>query len=214
MDLTQVFHDTYTKTKSIPIKVYKCTDYNVSVDNINCITCIINLRKEFPDKKICLLNFANGTNPGGGVTDGARAQEEDICRTTNLYHSLKRIEYPIKSNEIIVSENVKLIKNALYQDIVPINIDYVLTKDATVTRGEFDEREAYQRINLILSTAYKLKIDILVLGAFGCGVFRNPPERVSCIFKELLKIYNFDKVIFAILEKGNKLNDIFKDILH
>ena len=34
------------------------------------------------------LNFANGINPGGGFLDGARAQEETLCRSSALYLTL------------------------------------------------------------------------------------------------------------------------------
>lgn len=35
--------------------------------------------------RTAILNFASPTSPGGGVTRGISAQEEDICRCTNLY---------------------------------------------------------------------------------------------------------------------------------
>ena len=39
-------------------------------------------------KKVCVLNFASATNPGGGVVNGSSAQEESICRCTTLYPCL------------------------------------------------------------------------------------------------------------------------------
>ena len=43
-------------------------------------------------KKVCVLNFASATNPGGGVVHGASAQEEAICRSSTLYPCLDRRE--------------------------------------------------------------------------------------------------------------------------
>lgn len=37
---------------------------------------------------VMVLNFAAASNPGGGVTYGARAQEESLCRCSTLYNCL------------------------------------------------------------------------------------------------------------------------------
>lgn len=222
MDLVKVFNDTFQKTLNKPVNArkFKFVEYSndIEVLNINCIDAVINVRQKYPKYKIGLLNFANGTNRGGGVTIGAIAQEEDICRTTNLYNSLLQVEYPIKSDQIIVSQDIKLIKNSKYYLIDDeINIDYIITKDALIAEGSFTldmYEETEKRIEMILKTAHSLKIDVLILGAFGCGAFRNPHESIAYIFHKYLKKYKFKKVIFAILEKNtNILNNTFKDIL-
>ncbi len=41
---------------------------------------------------VLVLNLANPFNPGGGVRNGARAQEEDLCRKSSLLFSLKNKE--------------------------------------------------------------------------------------------------------------------------
>lgn len=59
-----------------------------------------------------------------------------------------------------------------------------------------------ERISLIIFTAAKYKITHLILGAFGCGAFRNDPDIVSDSFYDVLinrwMVSFFDKVMFAI----------------
>lgn len=43
----------------------------------------------YAGKKVCVLNFASATNPGGGVIKGSSAQEEAISRCSTLYPNLK-----------------------------------------------------------------------------------------------------------------------------
>jgi len=50
-------------------------------------------------------------------------------------------------------------------------------------------------------------VDNLILGAFGCGAFNNPPKLVAEIFRKLLideryAMY-FEKVVFAIKKTGD-----------
>ena len=40
-------------------------------------------------ERVLALNFANGIHPGGGFLNGARAQEEVLCRYSALYATLE-----------------------------------------------------------------------------------------------------------------------------
>ena len=61
-----------------------------------------------------------------------------------------------------------------------------------------------KRIEFILKIAADQGAEILILGAFGCGVFGQAPAEVANVFKEFLRNeFNgcFKKVIFAIPDK-------------
>ena len=77
----------------------------------------------YKDKKVCVLNFASASNPGGGVTNGASAQEECLCRTSTLYFSLntkemwdefygphRRMRNPLHNDDIIYTPDVVVFK--------------------------------------------------------------------------------------------------------
>ena len=59
-----------------------------------------------------------------------------------------------------------------------------------------------KRIDMILSIAIQFGHRHLVLGAWGCGVFKNDPVVVAELFKSALlkKSQSFDTVIFAVLD--------------
>lgn len=83
---TQVFYEDdypafdFTKTR----------DMVVTVSGDRSFQAAMRLKKEYPDAKVAVMNFANAFHAGGGVTKGASAQEESLCRTSTLYPLLYR----------------------------------------------------------------------------------------------------------------------------
>jgi uncharacterized protein (TIGR02452 family) len=64
-----------------------------------------------------------------------------------------------------------------------------------------------EKIRTILRIAGKYKHNCLVLGAFGCGAYANPPNHMAELFKEVLFENEFIKVfkiiVFSIFEDHN-----------
>lgn len=64
------------------------------------------------------------------------------------------------------------------------------------------------RVRNIFECAIDNSVDILVLGAFGCGAFQNPPYQMARAFCEIIrkeKYYStFSVIAFAIPEDGGK----------
>ncbi len=62
----------------------------ITVSGCRSFEAAMKLHADNPDSKIAVMNFANAFHAGGGVTAGASAQEECLCRTSTLYPLLYR----------------------------------------------------------------------------------------------------------------------------
>ncbi len=69
-----------------------------------------------------------------------------------------------------------------------------------------------ERIQCALCVAREHDCEILMLGAFGCGAFKNDPREVAGIFKKEMLPYQDMELIFPI-PSGGKNYDVFSDVL-
>jgi uncharacterized protein (TIGR02452 family) len=179
------------------------------------------------------LNFASARNPGGGVANGARAQEESLARSTALYASLVRCpefyEYHRAERSLLYSDRV------IWSPRVPVLCDDrgdrlaeppavgFLTCAAPnrrmIERNGVESAEEIPgvltaRARGVLSVAAHHGVDVLVLGAWGCGVFGNRPQEVAAAFAEHLRgdfAGVFERVVFAILDRDGGVREAFGD---
>lgn len=177
---------------------------------------------KYSNDKCAALNFASFKYPGGGFIRGSIAQEEALCHDSFLYNVLSADKFKnmyadnrLKENQNhglytnfgIYSPNILFEKkHTTFGPIihkVKCNIITVAAPNLSVYHNGEDANyinTMYKRIKFVLDIAKKHNNDTLILGAFGCGVFKNDPTFVSTVFKELLNsgYYNFKKVIFAV----------------
>ena len=187
-------------------------------------------------EKVAVLNFASSTNPGGGVVNGAGAQEECLCRISTLYFTLdtdenwkrfynphRKARTPLHNDDILYTKNITVFKSdTTSPKLLPENEWYdvdVITCAAPNLRenpsnrynlGDVNQRlilnneELYslheKRDSRIFDAAASQNVDVLVLGAFGCGAFMNDPKVVAKVMLSLAKKYaHFFKTIeFAV----------------
>jgi uncharacterized protein (TIGR02452 family) len=187
----------------------KVTSYKTSIRvlNYDCLECGIKFEKLNP----VVLNLADCVFPGGAVASGSGAQEESIFRATDIQRTLhlQTGYYPLKDIETIYSPSVRVIKNrdGTYKShpntvavITAPGIRMPILKDGKMTN---DDMELLRRkIRMILNIAYKHNHKCVVLGAMGCGAWRNPPKCVAKCFKEVLPEYDgmFRCILFAVLK--------------
>lgn len=177
------------------------------------------------NKEILVLNFANPVNPGGGVRDGALAQEEDLCRKSSLLLSLeskaaeayygynRSLHSYMSSDAAIITPKAEIIKDENGDYLEETEIVSVITCAAPIVcRGLGGMREDQylsifeKRILGILKCAAYCGYENLVLGAFGCGAFGNDARVVSDLFYKVLAEFErygaFRNIDFAVLSNS------------
>ena len=205
-------------------------------------------------KKVCVLNFASATNPGGGVVNGSSAQEECICRCTTLYPCLNNDELwtkfykphrkaanPLYNNDCIYTPNVCVFKSDInFPELLsrdrwwrvniltcaapnlrerpsnPMN-PHAGYKQVKITLSEL-ETLLTSRIRRIFEVAVANENKVLILGAFGCGAFRNPPGIVAKVFYNIMQDYleYFDTIEYAVYHTEREVAnyEAFKRIMN
>ena len=186
-----------------------------------------NLHIIYPDKRIGILNFASAVNAGGGVVLGAMAQEECICRCTTLYPCLTPKELRkgyynshrmglnfCYTDACIYTPDIIVMKSdVLYPESIPesdwFSIDVLTCAAPNLSTAWIPKNKLHEihkkRGSHILSIAAANGIDVLVLGAFGCGAFRNNPDIVSQAYIDILPDFTgyFTEIRFAVYCSGN-----------
>lgn len=202
----------------------------IVVKNCTTIEAAGQLIKE--SGKTGCLNFASAKNPGGGFLGGSQAQEESLARASALYPTLMKFftemyEYNrskntyLYSDYMIYSPHVVFFKNDSDELLsTPYLLD-VLTVPA-INIGAMKqnkpeelllaEQTMLSRMDKLLSIFVIQKVENLILGAWGCGVFQNNPTDIARYFAHYLrnngKYANcFRNILFAVFDRSkNKEN--------
>jgi uncharacterized protein (TIGR02452 family) len=176
------------------------------------------------DGKVAVVNFANETSVGGGFLHGSGAQEEELCRRSNLYNQLMAyaktgsIGYasPIPVYAAIASPQVTVHKARDFTNLEkPYNVQVITSAADYLSRGiktYFDLlktnnitdetiRNTYIKILSQIASAIDMGAKVFVTGAFGAGAFNQNPEIIADLYVLALKQFggHFDKIVFAII---------------
>lgn len=174
---------------------------------------------------VVLLNYASARNAGGGFINGAKAQEEDLCRCSGLYPCLLKQPLYYQANRsqdslfytdhVIYSPKVPWFRSQNRDLLDRVFLASVITAPAP-NAGEVInhyeggwtdiEKVLKRRAGIILALAHQHKHRTLLLGAWGCGVFRNRPNMVASAFGNWLEDTKFsgcfERVVFAIYDRS------------
>ena len=194
--------------------------------------------RRYAGRKVCVLNFASATGPGGGVRHGSSAQEESLCRCSTLYPALaddamwnafyaphRETRSRFYNDDIIYCPDVVVFKSdGDFPELLPGKDRYKVdvltcaapnlrhfeelepeTARAFIRGGEL-EKLLEKRIRRIFGVAAREGARVLILGAFGCGAFRNPPELVASVFRRAAEEYGryFETIEFAVFHMDHE----------
>jgi len=197
----------------------------VVVHEGDCLDLALSLKRDDPQCRPLVLNMASYRHPGGGFLKGSAAQEESIFRRST-YHlalmPLKRNFYPFSDLDGIYSPGILVFRASEAQGFAflpePVSLDFVAVAAcrrprllANAEGAQVLDRDSEtlteNKIRLMLDIGRAHQHDTLVLGAFGCGAFGNPPQHVAQIFRRVLSEpvyrYAFHRVYFAIIDDHN-----------
>ncbi len=150
--------------------------------------------------------FCFGKKSGRGFINGAEAQEESLARTSGLHESLlqawdyytihRNMESCFYTDNMIYSPKVPVFrkdKGELLSKPVLCNFITSPAVNAGVVKKQEPERAGEIlnamdiRTDKMLSLALHQGNEVLILGAWGCGVFRNDPKEIAGLFKKYLQ---------------------------
>ncbi|WP_410770279.1 TIGR02452 family protein [Fontibacillus sp. BL9] len=207
-----------------------------SVANEATVKAILDFA-EAGKEQVGVLNFASAKNPGGGFLNGAMAQEESLAASSGLYETQLRNDGYYQAN--------RACKSMMYTDHAIYSPDVVFFRDprfglleqpATASvltlpavnygqvllKGEDPleaERVMKDRMRLALAIFAHKGDKNLILGAYGCGVFRNDPVKVARWWRELLEEEGFgslfSEIRYAVLDasKDGKCIKAFEELV-
>ena len=221
----------YEREICLPEAVQGCEQSIVEVQNIDCLYAGAQLKEQGYNPAV--LNMASRRNPGGGVVTGAGAQEETLFRRTNLFRSLYQFapfagmygiktshyQYPLDRNfggvytpEAIYFRESEQKGYALLDN--PVSLSFItvagMNRPDLTAEGMIADHHV-EPIKNKIRTIFRIGLahghDSLVLGALGCGAFRNPPRHVARLFHEVMDELEFKnkyrRIVFAILDDHN-----------
>lgn len=193
---------------------------NVEITGETTTAAAIRVTRQSSEKVLALV-FASAKNPGGGFEGSAKAQEEDLARQSALvpcqrtafgyYEANRTCSSKLYTDHCIYSPQVPFFRDDSGALIPKFLLSTVTAPAPNV--GALDSKDTRyvddtlrRRAGYILSIAAHHQYRTLILGAWGCGVFHNSPERVAAVWDDWLRsphfVGKFDRVIFAVYERG------------
>ncbi|ELK41140.1 hypothetical protein BAG01nite_40570 [Brevibacillus agri] len=144
--------------------------------------------REQRENTVC-LNFASAKHPGGGFPGGSQAQEESLARASGL------LDQPY----LLSFVTAPAVNAGVVREREPENAGQI----GPVMK---------ERIRKVLRASAIHGNRTVILGAYGCGVFRNQAKDVADYFAQVLLDEEyaklFDDIVFAIYDHSARQENV------
>lgn len=195
----------------------------IIVEDIDSVGAVM----KYANPSAAVLNFSSYKNPGGMFINGSKAQEECLCHESFLYNVLSQFQTEFYDwnnkhknralylNRALYSQGIWFFRNNSHVECSVITCAAPNKSAAQKYQNVPDEENTKvlkSRIKFVLDVAKENGVNTLILGAYGCGVFKQDPNEVANIFKEFLETSHkcFERVVFAI--PGGRNLEVFKKV--
>lgn len=194
----------------------------ISIHHESCVKTICEI-SEHP----LVLVFSSAKNPGGGVANGATAQEEDLSLCSSWYFQAgQNKEFYLNSginatytDKMLYVSHGLVFKNehstflntpkpCSFIGIAAPNINGLSSQKTSIPSFEI-KKIVERRILNLLKFAQQNGHKTLILGAWGTGVFGLDTQMVAQIFQTKIEEVNFDGTIHFSIPDTEKY-EIFK----
>lgn len=191
-------HIRYDVTDGISLPKLENHTTKISISSEDSLEAALRLirhspKEAYPKDVPAVLNMANQYHMGGGFLFGARAQEEDLCRRSDLYMALQSAKYPLEEFSCIHTFPVHIFRQSKKADY-----KFLQEEDrgtiAVLSAAAYDNprpnaiwhRNMRRKIDSVLLAALGGGHRNIILSAWGCGAFKNNPEHVAEMFHDAL----------------------------
>ena len=178
----------------------------------------------YPGQKICVHNFASSCTPGGGVVHGSLAQEECLCRASTLhfcllddrvwiifYLSHRQASNSFNNADCVYTPDIIVFKDDKDYHTLPegqwFQVDVITCAAQNLHSRHIasDKLEdiLLQRLRRIMAVTAINGAEVLITGAWGCGVFENTPAVVAKVMLQVAEEFkhHFKAIEFAVYSR-------------
>jgi len=155
-----------------------------------------------PHRRGVLIDSASLKHAGGGVRNGSNAQEECLCRQSNLFQAIEQLDFPLHNKtygvyipEVTFFKHGAAYSYGLLDEPKPVDVLMLFSRPRNVFKTE-DESYNHHLIAFksLIMFANKYRVEYVILPPIGSGVFGNDPRTVARALRDALSAYQLDTV--------------------